>query len=536
MRVRAWIFGQWQRPLNLSLFVALICLGNLIFYQKPLLTHAISVADLPNALGYLQLISLQLLQLLLLAFFLFLAATISTRLLKAIASIIALTNAAALYFMLAYKMELDGTMIANILNTDTSEAAGLWSAAILPYLFFFGVIPTILIWKTKVTRPRRIWRFAAGVGSLVVLIGWLFATAHTWAWYDQNGTRLGAKILPWSYIVNTARHYNQQALNSREQVLLPLATFDTPDPARKEIVVLVIGESARAENFSAYGYGRDTNQFTQKTSMVALPIGQSCATNTLSSTACILTHEGREASSHTNFEPLPSYMTRNGIETIYRTNNSGPPPVVVTHFDRAAPLAETCQTAPCPDGKFDETLNWGLGDMLAASTSKRIFVTLHQKGSHGPVYADRYPADFETFTPVCDTAQVSKCSQDALVNAYDNSIRYTDFLLADLIAQLSEVPNADSAMIYVSDHGQSLGEGGNYLHGLPISVAPKEQRDVPFLVWMSDGFQQSRGITAADIIPAQTYPHDLPFHSVMGAFGMKSDIYKPEYDIFHLPR
>ena len=109
-------------------------------------------------------------------------------------------------------------------------------------------------------------------------------------------------------------------------------------------------------------------------------------------------------------------------------------------------------------------------------------------------------------------------------------------LLADLIAQLSVVPNADSAVIYVSDHGQSLGEGGNYLHGLPISVAPKEQRDVPLLVWMSDGFQQSRGIITADIIPAQTYLHDFPFHSVMGAFGMKSDIYKPEYDIFHLPR
>ena len=221
------------------------------------------------------------------------AATISTHLLKEIASIIALTNAAALYFMLAYKMELDGTMIANILHTDTSEAAGLWSAAILTYLFFFGVLPTILIWKTKVTLPRRIWRFAASVGSLVVLIGWLFATAHIWAWYDQNGTRLGAKTLPWSYVVNTVRHYKQQALNSREQVFLPLATFDTPDPARKEIVVLVIGESARAEDFSAYGYGRETNKFMQKTSMVALPIRQSCATNTLSSTACILTHEGR---------------------------------------------------------------------------------------------------------------------------------------------------------------------------------------------------------------------------------------------------
>jgi len=530
------ILSQWQKPVNLFWFVGLVCMLNLLAYQKPLFSYVLTVADLPNTLGYVQVISLQILQFCLLATLLLWLATISTRLMKIAASMIALTNAVAVYFMLSYNMEIDVTMIGNILNTDSAEASGLWSNAILPYLILLGVIPTLLIWSTKVSRPRRFWRFGAGAVSLVVLFGWLFATSHTWFWYDQNATRMGSKILPWSYIINTARHYNQDALKNRDQVLLPLATFDEGTPTRKEIVVLVIGESARAENFSLYGYDNDTNEFTAKTTLQALPMGLSCATNTISSTACILTHEGREASSHTIFEPLPSYLGRNGIETFYRTNNSGPPPVKVDHYDRAADLAATCTTAPCPDGKFDEALTFGLGDVLAASTSQRIFVTLHFKGSHGPVYADRYPSDFTQFTPVCGTAQVSECSQEALVNTYDNSIRYTDFVLADLIAQLSAIPDADATMIYVSDHGQSLGEGGFYLHGAPTNIAPSEQRDVPFLVWMSDTFMQSRNLAPQDIIPAETFPHDLPFHSVMGAFGMKSDIYNPAYDIFHLPR
>ena len=159
--------------------------------------------------------------------------------------------------------------------------------------------------------------------------------------------------------------------------------------------------------------------------------------------------------------------------------------------------------------------------------------TLHQSGSHGPAYYSKYPEGFAQFKPECKTVQVSNCSQEELSNAYDNSIRYTDFLLADLIAQLETV-DADTVVIYVSDHGQSLGESGFYLHGAPNAVAPKQQREIPFLVWMSEGFKARRGITEADILPEETFPHDFPFHSVMGAFGMKSDIYKPEFDIFNM--
>ena len=186
----------------------------------------------------------------------------------------------------------------------------------------------------------------------------------------------------------------------------------------------------------------------------------------------------------------------------------------------------------CPAPGFDEVLNWELGNVLNASASDRIFVVLHQTDSHGPAYYSKYPEGFAQFTPECPTVLVDNCSQDELFNSYDNTIRYTDFLLNDLITQLDTV-DAYVAMIYVSDHDQSLGEGGFYLHGAPNAVAPAEQREIPFLVWMSQGFKDSRCLSEADIIPAETFPHDFPFHSVMGFFGMRSDIYKPQYDIFN---
>jgi len=155
-----------------------------------------------------------------------------------------------------------------------------------------------------------------------------------------------------------------------------------------------------------------------------------------------------------------------------------------------------------------------------------------QTGSLGPAYYSKYPKEFEYFTPVCDTVQVSSCSQEALDNAYDNTIRYTDNLIADLIAQLDALSDVNAALIYVSDHGQSLGENGFYLHGAPTAIAPKAQREVQFFVWISEGFAQARDLTPQSILRQETHPHDSPFHSIMGAFGLRSEIYKPEFDIF----
>lgn len=521
-----------KRSLPLFWFVLAIDLVNLALFQKPLLAYALQNLDLADTQGMVQMASIEIVQIGLYAFIMFLLAALSVRLMKVVAALLFIGNAMALYFMLSYTVELDRSMIANILDTTPNESFAFISTGMVLYVVFLGLLPAALLMLVPVRKPKWQWRAAFPVATILTLAGFLFATSTTWLWYDKHAPRMGSKVLPWSYVVNVGRHFNYLALANRTQINLPPATFTPATPARKQIVVLVIGESARADNFSLYGYGRDTNPFTSKLGMVALPMGTSCATNTIAATACILTPEGRNASSRTTFEPLPNYLTRQGIETFYRTNNNGVPPIKVDHYATAGDIKAECGT-DCPEARDDIILNWHLKERLQASDSNRIFVTLHPWGSHGPSYWDNYPPEFAHFKPECKTVEVAKCSHEELVNAYDNTIRYMDYILADLITQLKAIDNADVAMIYLSDHGQSLGENGVYLHGLPKAIAPEVQRHVPFLVWMSDSFKASRGLTDADIIPDKTYADDFPFHSIMGAFGMTSDIYKPEYDIFH---
>jgi lipid A ethanolaminephosphotransferase len=523
----------FRREIPLFWFVMALDLVNLALFQKPLLAYALQNLDLAETQGMVQMLSIEIVQIGLYAFIMFLLSVVSVRLMKVVAAILFITNAMALYFMLTYTVEIDRSMIANIFNTTPNESFAFISTGMVVYVVFLGLFPAALLMLVPVRRPKWYWRALLPIISLLTLAGFLFATSTTWLWYDKHAPRMGSKVLPWSYVVNLGRHFNYLALSNRTQIDLPPASFTPATPERKQIVVLVIGESARSDNFSLYGYERNTNPFTAELGIVALPQGISCATNTIAATACLLTHEGHAASARTTYEPLPNYLTRQGIETFYRTNNNGPPPIKVDHYAQAADIKAECGTA-CPEARDDAILNWNLKELLQSSDSDRIFLTLHPWGSHGPSYWDNYPPEFAHFQPECKTVEVAKCTNEELTNAYDNTIRYMDYLLADVITQLKAIDNADVAMIYVSDHGQSLGENGVYLHGLPNAIAPEVQRHVPFLVWMSDSFKASHGLTNADIIPEETFPHDFPFHSIMGAFGMTSEIYKPEYDIFHL--
>ena len=520
-------------PVPLVLFVAFLCVFNLMAFQGPLLEYALTVSDFSKSHGYVQIASLQIVQVTLLAASLFLFATISVLAMRVLAILLNSCNAAALYFMTMFSIDIDRSMIANFFNTDFREASELWHPSSLLFLLGLGLLPATFICLLRVSAPKRLWRMAYAICATGILTLWLAVTSYTFLWYDQHATQMGSKVLPWSYIVNTARHFNSVAMNGRKQILLPNATFIHDSPVQKEIVILVIGEALRADHLNLLGYNRDTNPFTKNLGIIAFPIGESCATNTIGSTACILTHEGRTASSRTNFETLPSYLTRHGVETIFRSNNSGPPPVNVDTYRTAENLFNACSGQTCPDKVRDGALNLGLRELLEGTVSNRVFVTIHQSGSHGPAYYSKYPDDFEFFTPVCKTVQIANCSQQELINAYDNTIRYTDSLLADLISQLDKIPNSNSVLIFVADHGQSLGEGGYYLHGAPMAFAPPEQTRVPFLVWMSDGFKSERGLSSSAILRSETYPHDFPFHSVMGAFGLTSKIYKPEFDIFN---
>lgn len=518
------------------LFVAVVALAQMLLFQGPFLEFAFEVSDWPSSQGILQIVSVEIVQFLLLAYLVIAMSVFGVRAMKATAMLLFAVNATAYYFMTEFGVLMTSGMMANILGTHTREVTDLLHVGLFVHLFIYAIIPIALIWMVEIQVVRFWWRMLGGTSLLFILGGWLYATSHTWLWYDRHLTSLGARVLPWSYVVNTGRHLYYKSLSERRQVVLPKAEFIKETPGRKQIVVLVIGEAARADNFSLYGYERDTNPFTAQENIAAIPVGLSCGTSTLVGTACILTHEGSEASETTTNEPLPNYLMRHGIETIYRTNNNGLPPIKSTSRKWSADIAKSCTGDDCPAERLDEALMYGLANELRQSDSDKIFVLLHLFGSHGPAYFEQYPKEFEQFSPVCKTVQVADCSYEELVNAYDNSIRFTDYLLAGLIKDLQSFPDTDSTMIYVSDHGQSLGEAGVYLHGLPNAIAPAFQRRIPFLVWMSDGFQQSRGLTNSAIIPAEGFPHDFPFHSVMGAFNMRSDIYKPQFDLFNLDR
>jgi lipid A ethanolaminephosphotransferase len=247
----------------------------------------------------------------------------------------------------------------------------------------------------------------------------------------------------------------------------------------------------------------------------------------------MLSHEGSSVSSRTSYEPLPNYLQRHSVDVLWRTNNWGEPPLKVHTYERLENIQRSCAPKECSQIGFDEILLSGLKERIALSNSTNTFIVLHLTGSHGPAYYAKYPRDFERFNPVCKSVELQKCSNDALVNAYDNTILYTDHILARLISTLEDFSDTASTMIYISDHGESLGEYGLFLHGAPTSIAPDVQTNIPFLVWMSKKFQKENALTTEALSSKSAYTQDYVFHSVMGAFGLRSNIYKSEFDIFN---
>jgi lipid A ethanolaminephosphotransferase len=415
-------------------------------------------------------------------------------------------------------------MMGNVFDTNAGEAVSYLHPRLLVYLLLFGVLPCWLIYRPQVQNTSRLRRLGFLFMLLLVGAGWIYAASSTWLWIDQNSRRLGGITMPWSYIGNAVRVAADRVFTSREQQLLPVANFASH---RKTIVVLVIGESARPQSFSLYGYARPTNPQLATSGVVVLPHAHGCATYTTASVRCILSPV--ETGWGAAYEPLPSYLQRHGVDVIWRTNNWGEPSLKVQTYQRAEELPGACHGDDC---RFDEVLLTGLERRIRSSGKDRIFIVLHQHGSHGPSYYREYPPAFEVFKPACKSVDLHECSNQALINAYDNTILYTDDFLHRAIELLKAMPDTATMLMYISDHGESLGEYGLYLHGTPYAIAPEVQQDVPFLVWMSDAYRQHKQIAPAQLAPATAHSQANVFHSIMGAFDMHSAIYRRELDIF----
>lgn len=422
-------------------------------------------------------------------------------------------DAISLYFINSYEVLITDSMMGNVFNTQFSEASGFFSFAAVLYILFLGVIPCIFIFAAK-TDFGSFKRFLSNIGlALGLAVAIAFVNIQNWPWIDRNSTELGSLLMPWSYTVNTVRFYNGEKKRNQKEILLPDAVISNES---KDVCILIIGESARRDHFSLYGYEKVTNPLLAEDNVTSL-IANSAATYTTAGVKAILDHQPTGKL----YEILPNYMYRTGVDVIWRTSNWGEPPV---HIEKYHTVRDLKKMYPDADDRYDGILLTGLKEEIMSSEKDKILVILHTNTSHGPTYNKKYPAEFERFTPVCTTVEMSKANPQELMNAYDNSVLYTDYIIHSAIEILKEFTDRRTCMLYVSDHGESLGEGNLYMHGVPMSIAPKEQVEIPFIVWTSKDAVEVKEL-------AEVGQYHV-FHSVMDFLGVESPVFDEDKNIF----
>lgn len=466
---------------------------------------------------------------------------------KPVLVVLFLVTSLTVYFMQRYGVVIDSGMIQNVFETDPREAYDLLSWRMVVPLVLLGVLPSILVlaidveavpfWRDLVRRIIVIGASLA-IAALLLFIGYKhYAPAF------REHRELRYMLTPVNYLDATRKYLRS---NTAPVMVAPIGTDAVKGPVwigrtRRTVTMIVVGETARAMNFSLNGYARETNpRLAREAGLINFSNVSSCGTATAVSVPCVFSVLGRENYSDARArsqEGLLDVLKHAGFEVLWRDNNSGCKGACdrvayedVSIPDRGDPL---CEGDECRD----EKLLSGLPERIRKSHGDMVIV-LHQMGSHGPAYWKRVPAEFAKWAPVCRTPDLSKCPTEDIVSAYDNTILYTDHVLGqaiDMLRKAAAEERIDTAFLYFSDHGESLGEKNMYLHGSPYFMAPAEQTRVPMMLWMSDGFRERFRIDGRCVAArsGEALSHDNVFHSVLGMLNVSTAIYNPGLDLFH---
>ena len=499
---------------KITKFASIVGLLHLVLFHYPFFKYVVNNIDSTSFGGILLIASLVILVPLLNAWIFLLLINSSRRIAKIVLILFFIINAISVYFINTYGIIIDESMIGNVLNTNYSESSSFFSLKLVGYILFLCLVPSVFIAKAEIIKLpiKNILKLSLfALLAIAILVG---INAKNLLWIDNNSKQIGGLAMPWSYVVNTSLFYKHKSNANEKEILLPNATIKDN---QKTVVVLVIGESARRANFSLYGYSKNTNPLLSKKRNLFHFNATSCATYTTAGVKCILEHTNTDEL----YEILPNYLERNNVEVVWRTTNWGEPPLHIKNYQKREFLLKNYAEQ---NGSFDEILISDLKKQIMSSTKNKILIVLHTATSHGPKYSTRYPRSFEKFSPVCNSVEPGKCSQQELVNAYDNTIVYTDYLLSSIINRLQELPEFKSTMMFVSDHGESLGEKNLYMHGLPMSFAPKEQYEIPFIVWTSNNSVKTK--------PTEILSQNHVFHSVLNFLAIDSPIYNESLNIF----
>ncbi len=461
--------------------------------------------------------------------------------------------AVAQHYMMEYRIVLDPTMLANAMQTDAHEARDLLSWRLLFDVLLVAVLPAWALWRVPIVPMRpasQVWRNALLLLAAIVLA----ATAATamnrqLAPLMRNNVHLRYMMNPLASIYSaTSVVVKPMFMHSRK--LLPLSGdvalgASYAAQARPPLFVLVVGETARADHFALNGYARDTTPELAARGVLSWSNVHSCGTNTLASVPCMFSPLGKAGfeARKDDHQNLMDVLQAAGLAVFWLDNQPGGCKGVcdrVPHASAFDRLDAGVKSALCDgDECLDEVMRRGLDGRLAALPAERrgkgVVLVMHQMGSHGPAYYKRSAADAKRFLPECRTNALAECSHAELVNAYDNSIAQTDRFLAGTIDWLqAQSKNYDPALLYLSDHGESLGEYGLFLHGVPYSFAPEVQKHVPMVSWLGEGMNARARLSPPCMEAGLDTPltHDNLFHTVLGLMDVVTPTYKPALDAF----
>ena len=528
---------RWQWSTNQVLLAAALFLAmftNLAFFRNMATTFAHAPWGLLHILSVA--LTLFLATVLLLVLFSY------RPLLKPALSLLFLAAAAAAYFMDTYNVVIDHDMLVNAMATDSAETGDLLTPRLFAYLGLLGLLPILLLWRIRIRRVTL--RQAIGPrlllvgGSALLMLALVLISSAFYAAFVREHKELRYYANPLTPVYE-AYKYGKIRLQSGNVQVMPIGE-DAQRPGEdidRELVIMVLGETARADHFSLNGYARETNPHLAKHDVVSFTDVSACGTSTAISVPCMFAVYDQD-----DFSPRKTKSTQNvldvlqhaGVTVLWRDNNSNSKGVAdrTPSEDFRSPKLNPICDVECRD----EGMLWSLQDYINRQPSGDILIVLHQMGSHGPAYYKRYPKAFHVFVPTCDTNQLDNCSEAEIVNAYDNTILYTDYFLHKVIEMLRRNDDHfETVMLYASDHGESLGESGVYLHGLPYWLAPDAQTRVPVIMWFGRNFHDADMAAMRGLLDAPL-SHDNLFHTLLGLFEIDSEVYDGSKDLLQISR
>lgn len=461
---------------------------------------------------------------------------------KPVLTVLLLVTAMVVHYMDQYTVYFDVDMIRNILHTDSKESAELISFGLIPSLLLHGVLPTVLLWRVRLKRSplgRALLIRSVCLGvAVAVAAGGALVSFQSLSALMRNHKEIRHLITPGNYLVSLGRVLLDDA-STKDQPRTLIGTHakvvGRAAGGKPRLLVLVIGETVRAQNWGLNGYARQTTPELARIDPINFSDVTACGSSTEVSLPCMFSPYGRGHYDKNKIERSQSLLhvlEHAGIGTTWRDNQTGCKGVceglAFESFEHAQdPLL--CDSEGC----LDEVMLQGLAAKIEQHPGDLV-VVLHQLGNHGPSYYKRYPQRLQRYTPTCQTSDLGQCSPSQIVNAYDNAVLNTDDFVARTIGFLAAQTARDTALIYLSDHGESLGEHGLFLHGVPYAIAPETQIKVPMVMWLSSGFSAARSIDTRCLKREAKAPasHDNLFHSVLGLLQVQTAEYDGELDLF----